>query len=107
MQTKSNIAKTALVTGSIIAGTVLSSVANAATPSSFSFRALGNGSAVRSVLSNTAHSMNLDLNCAAKTKDSTCGAKKKDDSMSKTKDGKCGEGKCGGKKKEGKKKGNN
>jgi uncharacterized low-complexity protein len=82
--------KSILFTGSIVAGSLLSTNTAAANP--FSFTDLGSGSQLRSALLDNLVSQkyNLDLACGEKSKDNT----KKED---KSKDGKCGEGKCGGK----------
>ncbi len=82
--------KSILFTGSIVAGSLLST--NTATANPFSFTDLGSGSQLRTALLDNLVSQkyNLDLACGEKSKDNT----KKEN---KSKDGKCGEGKCGGK----------
>ena len=80
--------KSILFTGSIVAGSLLST--NTASANPFSFTDLGSGSQLRTALLDNLVSQkyNLDLACGEKSKDNT----KKED---KSKDGKCGEGKCG------------
>lgn len=80
--------KSILFTGSIVAGSLLSTNTAAANP--FSFTDLGSGSQLRTALLDNLVSQkyNLDLSCGEKTKDNSKGD-------SKTKDAKCGEGKCG------------
>jgi len=82
--------KSILFTGSIVAGSLLST--STASANQFSFTDLGSGSQLRTALLDNLVSQkyNLDLACGEKSKDNT----KKED---KSKDGKCGEGKCGGK----------
>ena len=104
-----NFKKTSLLTGSLVAGVLLSTSTVAAT-NQLSFDYLGSGATVRTqLLSNgtvnllTSISEGLktiegacgDKKSETKTKDAKCGEKK---SEAKTKDGKCGEGKCGDKK---------
>ncbi len=80
--------KSILFTGSIVAGSLLST--NTASANPFNFTDLGSGSQLRTALLDNLVSQkyNLDLACGEKSKDNT----KKED---KSKDGKCGEGKCG------------
>jgi uncharacterized low-complexity protein len=87
--------KSILFTGSIIAGSLLST--NTASANPFSFTDLGSGSQLRTALLDNLVSQkyNLDLACGEKSKDNT---KKEDKSKdAKCGEGKCGEGKCGGK----------
>ncbi|MBK7629216.1 MAG: hypothetical protein IPJ23_00435 [Ignavibacteriales bacterium] len=81
--------KSILFTGTIVAGSLLSTSTASANP--FSFTDLGSGSQLRTALLDNLISQkyNLDLSCGEKTKDNS-------KSDSKTKDAKCGEGKCGG-----------
>lgn len=80
--------KSILFTGSIVAGSLLST--NTASANQFNFTDLGSGSQLRTALlaNLVSQKYNLDLACGEKSKDNT----KKED---KSKDGKCGEGKCG------------
>ncbi|MBK7631943.1 MAG: hypothetical protein IPJ23_14790 [Ignavibacteriales bacterium] len=80
--------KSILFTGTIVAGSLLSTSTASANP--FSFTDLGSGSQLRTALLDNLISQkyNLDLSCGEKTKDNS-------KSDSKTKDAKCGEGKCG------------
>lgn len=82
--------KSILFTGSIIAGSLLST--NTATANPFNFTDLGSGSQLRAALLDNLVSQkyNLDLACGEKSKDNS-------KNENKTKDAKCGEGKCGGK----------
>jgi len=82
--------KSILFTGSIVAGSLLST--NTASANSFNFTDLGSGSQLRTALLDNLVSQkyNLDLSCGEKSKDNTS-------KENKSKDGKCGEGKCGGK----------
>ncbi len=87
--------KSILFTGSIVAGSLLST--NTASANPFSFTDLGSGSQLRTALLDNLVSQkyNLDLACGEKSKDNT---KKEDKSKEgKCGEGKCGEGKCGGK----------
>ncbi len=120
MGNTNNTSKKLLLTGSIIAGSLIGIGAprtiNAA--NLFDYHNLGSGSELRSLLLNTSAERNLEMKCGnksdskpasdAKTKDAKCGAKKMDAKATKAanskkmegkaKDGKCGEGKCGDKK---------
>ncbi len=80
--------KSILFTGSIVAGSLLST--NTASANPFSFTDLGSGSQLRTALLDNLVSQkyNLDLSCGEKSKDNS-------KNENKTKDAKCGEGKCG------------
>lgn len=84
--------KSILFTGSIVAGSFLSTTTASANP--FSFTDLGSGSQLRTVLLDNLVSQkyNLDLKCGENSKDKTKGDSKTE---GKTKEAKCGEGKCG------------
>ena len=101
MGNTNNTSKKLLLTGSIIAGTLLGVGApktiNAA--NLFDYHNLGSGSELRSLLLNTSAERNLEMKCGNKS-DSKSDAKPASDA--KTKDAKCGEGKCGDKKMESK-----
>ena len=104
MGNTNNTSKKLLLTGSIIAGTLLGVGApktiNAA--NFFDYHNLGSGSELRSLLLNTSAERNLEMKCGnksdskpdskpasdAKTKDAKCGDKKME---IKAKDAKCGE----------------
>jgi uncharacterized low-complexity protein len=95
--------KKTIVSGSFIAGAILSLSLNANAANLFNYNALGNGADVRNA---------IELACGEKkteekkTKDAKCGEKKAEDKKAKdakcgekkAKDGKCGEAKCGEKK---------
>ena len=101
MGNTNNTSKKLLLTGSIIAGTLLGVGAprtiNAA--NLFDYHNLGSGSELRSLLLNNSAERNLEMKCGNKS-DSKSDAKPASDA--KTKDAKCGEGKCGDKKMESK-----
>jgi len=89
---KKNFGKHVFLTGSIVAGTILSAAAFNPSTNPFSFRNLGTGAEIRRELGGGNTGLfGVDLKCSGK-KDSTMTTK------GKTKDGKCGEGKCSGKK---------
>jgi uncharacterized low-complexity protein len=87
--------KSILFTGTIVAGSILST--NTASANPFSFTDLGSGSQLRTALLDNLVSQkyNLDLACGEKSKDNTKKENKSKDA--KCGEGKCGEGKCGGK----------
>lgn len=102
-----NFKKNSLLTGSIVAGALLS-VSNVEAANLLDFQFLGTGAQLRSQLLSNAFTSSLvtsaeglksiEATCGdkkddAKAKDATCGANKK--AEAKAKDGKCGEGKCG------------
>lgn len=87
--------KSILFSGSIVAGSLLST--NTASANPFSFTDLGSGSQLRTALLDNLVSQkyNLDLACGEKSKDNSKNENKSKDG--KCGEGKCGEGKCGGK----------
>ena len=100
---KKNTVKNILLTGSIVAGSVLGlSSLNAANVETFKYSELGSGGELRAeLLHNSVTDIRaIEMSCGekstdSKTKDATCGEKKAKATDSKTKDAKCGEGKCG------------
>jgi uncharacterized low-complexity protein len=100
---KKNTVKNILLTGSIVAGSVLGlSSINAANVETFKYSELGSGGELRAeLLHNSVTDIRaIEMNCGekstdSKTKDAKCGEKKAKATESKTKDAKCGEGKCG------------
>lgn len=129
---KKNAVKNILLTGTIVAGSVLGiNGLNASTVETFKYSELGSGGELRAELlqhavtdiraiemscgEKSTDSKSKDAKCGekdakatkadAKSKDAKCGEHKAKASDSKSKDAKCGEGKCGEKKKDdGKKK---
>ncbi|MCL6098224.1 MAG: hypothetical protein M1391_06595, partial [Bacteroidetes bacterium] len=101
MGNTNNTSKKLLLTGSIIAGSLIGIGApktiNAA--NLFDYHNLGSGSELRLLLLNTSAERNLEMKCGNKS-DSKSDAKPASDA--KSKDAKCGEGKCGDKKMESK-----
>ncbi|MBN2175222.1 MAG: hypothetical protein JW731_13895 [Bacteroidales bacterium] len=88
--------KKTIVTGSLIAGTIMGTVSmNAAETSMFKYSELGSGSVIRANLLNQTETdfkaYLLELNCGENTKKATETKKTED----KSKEAKCGEGKCG------------
>ena len=102
---KKNSVKNILLTGSIVAGSVLGlSTLNASATETFKYSELGSGGELRTeLLQNSVTDFRaIELNCGEKTtdsksKDAKCGEEKAKATKadSKSKDAKCGEGKCG------------
>ncbi len=101
-----NFKKTSLLTGSLVAG-VLLSTSNVAATNNLTFDYLGTGATVRTqLLANGAVSVLTSVTDGLKSIEGKCGEGKCGDKKAeaKSKDAKCGEGKCGGKKAEAKSK---
>ncbi len=96
---KKNTAKNILLTGTLIAGSVIGlGSLNANTLETFKYHELGSGGELRSELLNNFSSdvIALELDCGEDTKKSADTKKAKDKNAdAKSTDQKCGEGKCG------------
>jgi len=90
-----NFKKTSLLTGSLVAG-VLLSTSNVDATNNLTFDYLGTGATVRTqLLSNGVVNVLTSITDGLKSIEGKCGDKKAE---AKSKDAKCGEGKCGDKK---------
>jgi uncharacterized low-complexity protein len=95
-----NFKKTSLLTGSLVAG-VLLSTANVEAANNLTFDYLGSGATVRTqLLANGAVNVLTSVTDGLKSIEAKCGEGKCGDKKAeaKSKDAKCGEGKCGDKK---------
>ncbi|MFP9113578.1 hypothetical protein ACLI1A_06530 [Flavobacterium sp. RHBU_3] len=92
-----NLKKSSLLTGTLVAGALFATTADATAKTSLDFNTLGTGSQLRARLMTDGFTSNLvNAENALKTIEGACGEKKADTKTeAKAKDAKCGEGKCG------------